>query len=76
MEYCCFSYAWVGRGWTQEIRWLRQSAEELSQWRGRTWVDFLNYMDDRGWELVSTAPLGGGESSTYGIAAYFKRSRS
>ena len=73
VEYCSVTYAWLGRGWTQEIEWLRIKDEELIDWRGHYWVDFLNYMARDSWELVSTIPLGGGENSIYGVAACFKR---
>ncbi|NEP02031.1 MAG: hypothetical protein F6K58_25915 [Symploca sp. SIO2E9] len=72
-EYCSVTYSWKGRGWTQEIRWLRIEGEEVVEWAGKSWTDFLNYMSTKGWELVAAAPLGGGEGAVYGIVAYFKR---
>lgn len=74
MEYCSVAYSWKGRGWTQEIDWLRMGGQEIAEWQGKYWTDFLNYMaQEEGWELVAVAPLGGGETSIYGIVAYFKR---
>ncbi|MBD1836274.1 hypothetical protein H6F61_27225 [Cyanobacteria bacterium FACHB-472] len=73
VEYCSVAYAWIGRGWTQEIGWLRIQGEKVVQWEGKYWTDFLNHMAQEQWELVAVAPLGGGESEVYGIAAYFKR---
>lgn len=64
----------MGRGWTQEIQWLRIEGKEVSEWHGKYWTDFLNYMAEQQRELVAAAPLGGGETWHYGIAAYFKRS--
>lgn len=74
VEYCSVAYAWKGRGWTQEIRWLRINDEEDYKWTDKQWTDFLNFMAQKHWELVTVAPLGGGEQSVYGIVAYFKRS--
>ncbi|MBW4544257.1 MAG: hypothetical protein KME25_07435 [Symplocastrum torsivum CPER-KK1] len=73
MEYCSVAYSWIGRGWTQEINWLRIQGEEVAEWKGKYWTDFLNYMAQDRWELVAVAPLGGGEYSISGIVAYFKR---
>lgn len=73
LEYCSVAYAWVGRGWTQEIKWLRMDNKEIHEWTGKYWIDFLNFMAQKQWELVTVAPLGGGEYSVYGIVAYFKR---
>ncbi len=73
MEYCSVVYSWIGRGWTQEINWLRIQGEEVAEWKGKYWTDFLNYMAQDRWELVAVAPLGGGEYSISGIVAYFKR---
>ncbi|MBW4516266.1 MAG: hypothetical protein KME11_13715 [Timaviella obliquedivisa GSE-PSE-MK23-08B] len=44
VEYCSVAYAWVGRGWTQEINWVRIQGEEVSKWKGKSWTDFLNHM--------------------------------
>ena len=73
MEYCSVAYSWIGRGWTQEINWLRIQGEEVTEWKGKHWMDFLNHMAQDRWELVAVAPLGGGEMSISGIVAYFKR---
>ncbi len=74
LEYCSVMYEWIGRGWTQEISVLRIQGKEIAEWEGKYWTDFLNNMATKGWELVATSPLGGGETSVYGIVAYFKRS--
>lgn len=74
LEYRSVTYRWRGRGWTQEIDWLRINGDEVPEWRGKYWTDFLNDMAQQQWELVTVASLGGGESSNYGVAAYFKRS--
>ena len=74
LEYCSVAYCWKGRGWTQEIAWLRIDGEEVLEWRGKYWTNFLNDMARQQWELVTVASLGGGERSNYGVAAYFKRS--
>ena len=73
VEYCSVTYGWVGRGQTQEISWIRVKGEEVIEWKGRYWTDFLNHMAQKQWELVAVAPLGGGEGTVYGVAAYFKR---
>lgn len=73
VEYCSVAYAWVGKGWTQEIRWLRIEGEEVLEWKGKNWTDFLNHMAQKQWELVAVAPLGGGQNLVYAVAAYFKR---
>ena len=74
VEYCSVAYCWKGRGWTQEIEWLRINDEKVYEWTGKRWTDFLNYMAQKHWELVTVAPLGAVEQSVYGIVAYFKRS--
>lgn len=77
MEYCCFSYAWLGRGWTQEISWLKDGHGNFAiEWEGRLWIDFLDSLAERGWELVSTVPLGGGKAPIYGLVAYFRKRKS
>lgn len=73
VEYCSVVYAWVGRGWTQEINWLRIQDEEVLEWKGKYWTDFLNHMAQKQWELAAVAPMGGGENKVYGVVAYFKR---
>ena len=72
LKYRSVTYAWKGRGWTQEIAWLRIDGEKVSEWQGKYWTDFLNDMAQQKWELVTVASLGGGESPNYGVAAYFK----
>ncbi|NEQ84940.1 MAG: hypothetical protein F6K26_33815 [Moorea sp. SIO2I5] len=72
-KYRSVVYAWKGRGWTQEIKWLRIEGEERPEWKDQLWVKFLTHMAQEKWELVSTAPLGGGEGSVYGIVAYFRQ---
>ena len=74
LEYRSVTYRWQGRGWTQEIAWLRIDGQEVSEWKGRYWTDFLNEMAQQQWELVAVASLGGGDAANYGVAAYFKRS--
>ena len=74
IEYTSFTYDWRGQGWTQEISCLRnQNKEELHEWKHKYWTDFLNFMAQEQWDLVTVAPLGGGNTGIYGIAAYFKR---
>ncbi len=73
LEYCSVVYAWKGRGWTQEIRWLRINGKEVYEWQDKSWTDFLNHMAKEQWELVAVASLGGGDSGAYGIISYFKR---
>ena len=74
LEYCSVVYKWMGRGWTQEIEWLRiQGKTRTYDWHGKYWTDFLNHMAQHQWELVASTPLGGGESVVYGAVAYFKR---
>ena len=72
VEYCSVAYAWVRKGWTQEIRWLRIKDEEILEWKGKYLTDFLNHMAQKQWKLVAVAPLGNG-GIVYGVAAYFKR---
>jgi len=74
LEYRSVAYSWIGRGWTQEINWIRIDGEEVLEWKGKYWTDFLNHLAQEGWELAAVAPLGGGDSPTYGVVAYFKRS--
>ena len=74
LEYCSVTYRWIGRGWTQEIDWLRIEGKEVLEWKGKYWTDFLNHMAQQQWELVAVASLGGGERPNYGVVAYFKRS--
>jgi hypothetical protein len=73
MEYCSVAYAWIGRGWTQEIHWIRVQGKEFIEWKGKYWTDFLNHMAQKKWELVAVAPLDSGGSRVYGVVAYFKR---
>jgi hypothetical protein len=71
VEYYSVAYDLLGRGWTQEIDWIRIRGEEVIEWRGKYWTDFLNHMAQKKWELVAVAPLG--KNGIYGFAAYFKR---
>lgn len=71
LEYLSVTYSWQGRGWTQEIEWIRIDGEEIHEWRGKYWTDFLNNMARQHWELVTVASLGNGGTV---VAAYFKRS--
>lgn len=74
LEYRSVAYGWIGRGWTQEIAWLRIDGQEVPEWRGKYWTDFLNSMARDQWELVAVAPLGGGDTGVHGVVAYFKHS--
>jgi hypothetical protein len=69
VEYCSVAYVWVGMGRTQEISSVCIQGEEVIEWKGKYWTDFLNHMAQKQWELVAVAPLG----SRNGVAAYFKR---
>lgn len=71
LEYLSVTYCWKGRGWTQEIEWLNIHGEEIHEWNGKYWTDFLNEMARQKWELVTVASLG---ASGTVVAAYFKRS--
>ena len=74
IEYASFTYYWKGIGTTQEISWLYdRNKKHLHEWDGKYWTDFLNFMAQEQWELVAVAPLGGGDFTSQGIAAYFKR---
>ena len=70
-EHCCVCYAWKGRGWTQEISWVRIQGEEVLEWKGKLWSDFLNYMSQEQWELTAAAPLEATGAIIYGVVAYF-----
>lgn len=72
VKHCSVAYSWIGRGYTQEIRWLRIEGEIKPEWNGKYWTDFLNHMAEQKWELVAAVPLGGGESAVKGVVAYFK----
>lgn len=72
LEYRSVVYSWIGRGWTQEISSLRIEGQEQPEWKGKRWMDYLNESARHGWELVTVAPLDG-ETSVYGVVAYFKR---
>lgn len=72
-EYRSVAYGWMGRGWTQEISWLRIDGQEQPEWKGKRWTDYLNQSAREGWELAAVAPLGGGEYPINGVVAYFKR---
>ena len=73
VEYCCFTYTWLGQGWTQEINRLQQKKTRMTEWEGRYWVDFLNQMAKQGWEIETILPLGDRESLEQGAVAYLKR---
>jgi len=67
MEYCCVVYVYEGRGFTQQIKWVRIQGEEVIEWKGKYWTDFLNHMAQKQWELVTIVYL---ENV---FEAYFKR---
>jgi hypothetical protein len=52
-EYCTVVYCWVGRGFTQEIQVLYKNGEEMKQWEGKLWSNFLNQMGQERWELTT-----------------------
>ncbi|MEM8676319.1 MAG: hypothetical protein AAGF83_21010 [Cyanobacteria bacterium P01_G01_bin.67] len=71
-EYCSVTYACVGRGWTQELYWIRINGNKIMEWRTKQWTDYLNYMAQEKWELISTHPLEQDGSDSVAVA-YFKR---
>ena len=74
-EYCCFTYVWKSQGWTQEIERLYQKNQEMLDWKGRYWIDFVNQMVKQGWEVETILPLGDRTCLERGAVAYFKRNR-
>jgi hypothetical protein len=72
-EYCSVVYLWKGRGFTQEIDFLYKDGQEIRQWEGKFWKDFLNQMGQEGWELIAATELAQ-SGNTVGIVGQFKRS--
>lgn len=65
LEYRSVTYRWRGRGWTQEIDWLRVDGEVVPEWGGKYWTDFLNDMARQQWELVTVASLKGSSNDRF-----------
>lgn len=72
-EYCSVTYSCIARGWTQEISWVRVDRREIKDWYDKPWTDYLNYMAQQKWELVSTHSLAEDAGNSVAVA-YFKRS--
>lgn len=71
-EYRVVVVQFLGRGWTQEIFWLREFDKKFDEWKGRTWLEFLNEAGREGWQLDAAVPVQEA-ASTVGMAAYFSR---
>jgi hypothetical protein len=56
-EYCTVVCTWKGRGFTQEIDTLYKNGEEMKQFTGELWSDFLNQMGRERWELITSNML-------------------
>ncbi|MGG6297581.1 hypothetical protein ACQ4M4_24570 [Leptolyngbya sp. AN02str] len=73
MEHCSVAYGWKGKGWNQEITWLRMQGQEVLEWRGKRWPDFLSQMTAERWSLVAAADLNDDAVNENSVVAYFKR---
>jgi hypothetical protein len=73
IEHCSVAYGWRGKGLNQEIVWLRMQGQEVVEWRGKRWPDFLSQMTAEQWNLVASAALGDEEPDENSVVAYFKR---
>ena len=65
-------YTFIGRGFTQEIDWLRLGKEEQFQWKRKIFTEFLDDMAQQGWTLVSSASLDS-EYAEHDYISYFRR---
>ncbi len=72
-RYCSVFFSTDGREWAQEIKRLRLDGQEVSEWKGEPWINFLNQMGQQGWELVSVATIASSVVERQ-FVAYFKRS--
>jgi|GEM_PF-6251722 len=79
-QYCSVVYFWRGRGWNQQIEWVRIEGKEAPEWAGRKWSDFLNHMSLEGWELATAISMSNldpfhlkDDAPIEGLAAYFRR---
>ncbi len=71
-EYCSVTYACLNRGWTQEIYWVLVDGKKVKEWKNKHWTEFLNYMGQQQWELVSTQAFAR-QGADHIAVAYFKR---